>query len=233
MNHLHSPATLKCAMLLLACAMFIPLTAQNTKVVSDLGLWTGVEAEKEVKDDWTFSLKQELRLKTNISEVNNYFTQAGVRYKINRNFALEAKYRFTRNKKQDLTYENRSRYSLDLRYKGRLDFLTFDYRLRYQKEVESMRLFDMQEPYEKYVRNRIMVRYTDFKKFEPYLSGELFQLFRRYETPKFHYMRLEAGVRIETGELGEFKVAWGFNREFQTDNPATIYLIRVNYTFKL
>jgi hypothetical protein len=46
-------------------------------------------------------------------------------------------------------------------------------------------------------------------------------------------MRLEAGVRIETGELGEFKVAWGFNREFQTDNPATIYLIRVNYTFKL
>ena len=121
-----------------------PLEAQDTLVVSDLGLWTGVEVEKEVKDDWTFSVKQELRLKTNMSEINHYFTQAGIRYKINRNFSLEAKYRFTRNKKKDLTYENRSRYNLDLRYRGRLDFLTFDYRLRYQKEVESMRLFDIE-----------------------------------------------------------------------------------------
>ncbi|MGW8315445.1 MAG: DUF2490 domain-containing protein [Bacteroidales bacterium] len=233
MNHLYSHPTLKLLLLLLACGLFIPLSAQNTKVVSDLGLWTGVEVEKEVKDDWTFSLKQELRLKTNMSEVNNYFTQAGIRYKINRNFALEAKYRFTRNKKTDLSYENRSRYSLDLRYKGRLDFLTFDYRLRYQKEVESMRLFDMKEPYEKYVRNRITVRYTDFKKIEPYLSGELFQLFQQYEFPRFDYMRLEAGVRIETGDLGEFKLAWGFNREFQEVNPATLYVMRVNYTFKL
>lgn len=220
-------------MLLLLCRITTPLTAQDTMVVRDLGLWTGLELEKEVKDDWTFSVKQELRLKTNMSEVNNYFTQAGVRYKINRNFALEAKYRFIRNKKKDLTYENRSRYSLDLRYRGRLDFLTFDYRLRYQKEVESMRLFDMEEPYEKYVRNRISVRYTDFKKIEPFLSGELFQLFQRYETPRFHYMRLEAGIRFETGDLGTFKLAWGFNREFEEIYPSTFYIIRINYTFEL
>ena len=220
-------------LLLLASALSAPLSAQDTKVVRDLGLWTGVEIEKEVKDDWTFSLKQELRLKTNMSEVNNYFSQAGVRYKINRNFALEAKYRFTRNRKQDLSYENRSRYSLDLRYRGRLDFLRFDYRLRYQKEVDGMGLFDPEAPYEKYVRNRISVRYTDFKKIEPYLSGEFFQLFQRYETPRFHYMRLEAGTRIETGDLGEFKVAWGFNREFQAVQPATFFIVRVNYTFEL
>ena len=233
MNHLSKDLTRKFLMLLLACWLFIPLLAQNTKVVSDLGLWTGVEVEKEVKDDWTFSLKQELRLKTNMSEVNNYFTQAGVRYKINRNFSLAAKYRFTRNKKKDLSYQNRSRYSLDLRYKGRLDFLTFYYRLRYQKEVESMRLFDIEEPYEKYVRNRITVRYTDFKKIEPYLSGELFQLFQQYEFPRIDYMRIEAGIRIATGDLGEFKLAWGFNRELQEANPATFYAVRINYTFEL
>lgn len=226
------PIKISLMLWLLSC-IATPLAAQDTVAVRDLGLWTGVEVEKEVKDDWTFSVKQELRLKTNMSEVNNYFTQAGIRYKINRNFALEAKYRFTRNKKKDLTYENRSRYNLDLRYRGRLDFLTFDYRLRYQKEVESLRLFDMEEPYEKYVRNRISARYTDFKTIEPYLSWELFQLFQRYETPRFHYMRLEAGVRIETGDLGEFKLAWGFNREFKDFHPATVYMIRINYTFEL
>ena len=46
-------------------------------------------------------------------------------------------------------------------------------------------------------------------------------------------MRLEAGVRLETGDLGEFKLAWGFNREFQAVNPSTIYMIRINYTFEL
>ncbi len=201
--------------------------------MSDLGLWTGVEVEKEVKRDWTFSLKQELRLKTNMSEINNTFTQAGIRYRINRNFSLEAKYRFTRDKKKDQRYENLSRYSLDLRYRGRLDFLTFDYRLRYQKEVEGMNLFQMDLPYEKYVRNRLSVRYTDFKNVEPFISGELFQLFEQYAHPRFHYMRLEAGARIETGDLGEFKLAWGFNREFEEVNPAMFYMVRINYTFEL
>ena len=207
-----------------------PVKGQEGKVVRDLGLWTGAEVEKEVKN-WTFSLKQEMRLKTNMSEMNNYFTQVGIRYNISRNFALAAKYRYTRDKKSDGSYENRSRYNLDLRYRGRLDFVTIDYRLRYQKEVESMRLFDMQEPYAKYVRNRISVRYTDLRKLEPYISGEIFQLFRLYEFPRFHYYRIEAGIRVEPGNFGKFRIAWGFNREIHTDSPATIYMFRINYTY--
>ena len=218
-------------LLLLSGVFSLPARGQDTIVVNDLRLWTGVEVEKSVKKDWTFSLKQEIRLKTNISELNNYFTQAGVRYRINRNFALEAKYRFTRDKKRDGSYQNLSRYSLDLKYRGRLDFITLDYRFRYQKEVEGMRLFDSHEPYEKYARNRITLKYADFKKVEPYLSGEIFQLFQLYEFPRFHFMRFETGVRFDPGKIGEFKLGWGFNREINEPNPVTIYVIRVNYTY--
>jgi len=200
-------------------------------VVRDLGLWTGAELEKKVMKDWTFSLKQEVRLKTNMSEVNHFFTQAGVRYRINRNFALEAKYRYTRNRRNDGSYENRSRYSLDLRYRGRLDFITIDYRLRYQKEVESMRLLAHGEPFEKFVRNRLMFSYTDFKKITPYLYGESFQLFQLNMYPRFMYMRFETGIRYEPGEFGEFRLAWGFDREINVVDPATIFMIRVNYTY--
>ena len=207
-----------------------PVKGQESKVVRDLRLWTGVEVEKEVKN-WTFSLKEEMRLKTNISEINNYFTQVGIRYSISRNFALTAKYRYTRDKNSDGNYENRSRYNLDLRYRGRLDFITVDYRLRYQKEVESMRLFDLEEPYEKYVRNRISVRYTDLRKLEPYVSGEIFQLFMMYQLPRFHYYRIQAGISVEPGNFGEFRIAWGFNREISAVAPATIYMFRVNYIY--
>ena len=208
----------------------LSVSGQEGKVVRDIGLWTGAEIEKDVKE-WTFSLKQEVRLKTNMSEMNNYFTQAGIRYRISRNFALDAKYRFTRDKKSDGSYVNLSRYSLDLRYRGRLDFITIDYRLRYQKEVEGFRILDMNEPYEKYVRNRIRIRYTDLRKLEPYVSGEIFQLFRVNHFPQFHYYRIQAGVEVEPGNFGAFRLAWGFNREITATYPATIYMFRVNYTY--
>lgn len=211
--------------------MIHPLAAQETKVVRDLGLWTGVEIEKSFMKDWMFSLKQEIRLKKDVSEINNYFTQAGIRYRINRNFSLEAKYRFTRNRKSDESYETRSRYSFDLRYKGKLDFISVYYRLRYQKEVEGMNLLDSREPYEKYLRNRLSIRYNDFKKIEPYLSGEIFQLFELYQFPRYDYMRLLAGIRYKPGKIGEFNVAYGFNHELNTTLPATGYIIRVNYTY--
>jgi hypothetical protein len=222
--------TILLALLLLGLILF-EARGQETMVVRDLGLWTGAEVEKKVKKDWTFSLKEEIRLKTNMSEVNNFFTQAGVRYRINRNFALEAKYRVTRNKKKDGSYENLSRYSLDLRYRGRLDFITIDYRLRYQKEVEGMRLLAPGEPYEKYVRNRLTFRYTDFKKIEPYLSGETFQLFQLYQYPRLQFVRFETGVKYEPGDFGSLKLAWGFDREVNVTEPATFFLIRVNYTY--
>ena len=98
--------------------------SQEAKVVRDLHLWSGIYVEKTVARDWTFSLGQEFRFKHDISEINNYFTEAGLRYRINRNFALQTNYRFTRDKNKDNSYENLSRYNFDLRYKGKLDFLT-------------------------------------------------------------------------------------------------------------
>lgn len=214
-----------------AWLLVMPLTAQETKVVRDLGLWSGFAIEKSVKKDWTFSLKQEIRLKQDISELNNYFTQAGIRYRINQNFSLEGKYRFTRDRKRDGTYENRSRYSFDLRYKGNLDFISLYYRLRFQKEVEGTNLMDPQEPYEKYLRNRLSIRYNDLKKIKPYLSGEVFQLFELYQFPRYDYVRLLAGIRYKPGKIGEFNMAYGFNRELNSPLPATFYIIRINYTY--
>lgn len=209
----------------------LPLVGQDSKVVSDLGLWTGVAVEKSLKKDWTFSLKQEVRFKEDISKFNNVFTQAGVRYRLNRNFALEGKYRLTWDKKDEGNFELKSRYSLDLRYKGRLKFISIYYRLRYQKEVEGMDLLSLDVPYEKYLRNRLTVRYTDFKKFEPYVSAEIFKLFEPNSDPRYHYWRFFAGLRYEPGDFGSFQLAYGFNHELNSDLPATYYLLKLNYTY--
>lgn len=208
-----------------------PLAGQESKVIKDLGLWTGASIEKTVKKDWTFSLKQEMRLKENVSALNKVFTQVGVRYRINRNFALEGKYRITWDKKDEGSMETLSRYSFDLRYRGKLDYISIYYRLRYQKEVEGMELFDLKQPYEKYLRNRISVRYTDFEKFKPYVSAELFQLFELYQYPSFHYMRFLAGVRYEPAERSTFNLAYGLNHELNSELPGNYFIFKLNYTY--
>ena len=211
--------------------VFILVAAQETKVVRDLQLWTGLKVAKTFAKDWTISLEEEFRFKNNISQVNHYFTEAGLRYGINKNFSLGAAYRFTRDQKKDSSYVNQSRYHFDLRYKGKIDFLTLSYRVRYQKESGELEVFDASVPYARYFRNRLGIRMNSLKYIEPYATAEIFQVFTPYFSPEFYYYRIVAGVGIEPGNIGEFKLAWGFNREFSATNPAMIYMFRVNDTY--
>ena len=207
------------------------LIAQETKVVRDLQLWTGAAIEKSWKD-WSFTLTEEIRFKQNISEINNFFTEAELRSRINKNFALEGGYRFTRDKNSDGSYDNLTRYNLDLRFRTSLDPVSIHYRLRYQKEVEGFNLMDPTVDYEKYVRNRIRIRYDKYIRIKPYLSAELFRLFRPDFYSELHYIRVLGGIRYEAGKVGLFNVAFGFNREFEENNPAMIYQFKVNYTYQ-
>jgi hypothetical protein len=210
----------------------LPLQGQDVKVVRDLHLWTGVQIEKELARDWTVSLGEEIRFKHDISEINNYLTEAGLRYRITRDFALEGQYRYTRDKKKDQSYENLSRYALDLRYTGRLDPVSLRYRLRYQKEVEGFKFFDQQVPYEKYLRHRLIVRYEDLGRFKPFVSSEVFQVFRKGEDARYEYIRILGGLRYRLGKAGEIDGAYGFNRELGGAQPAMIYTLKVQYTYK-
>ena len=208
------------------------MTAQETKVIKDLRLWTGAKIEKTFAKDWKVSLEQEIRFKENISEINNTFTEAGMRYRISKNFALGAGFRYTWDKKQDSTYQGYSRYNIDLRYKGKLNYLNIYYRLRYQREVEDFAIFDLSAPYVKQLRHRVSIRLTSLKHIAPYVSGEIFQIFTPYTDPQFGYYRIVAGILYEPGRIGEFNVAWGFNRELSSSQPAMIYMFKVNYTYK-
>ncbi len=213
-------------------AVFMQLSAQDTKVVQDLQLWTGAGIEKTWRKTWTLSLEEEIRFKQDISEINNFFTEAGLQYRINKNFALEGGYRYTRDRKSDGSYETLTRYNLDLRYKGRLDFITIYYRLRYQKEVEGFNLLDQAADFEKYVRHRIRIRYNDLQKIKPYVSAELFQLFRPDYNAELEYIRVVGGLVYEPGKIGSFDFGFGFNREFADLEPAMIYQFKVRYKYQ-
>jgi len=206
--------------------------AQEVKVVQDLNLWSGVTLEKSFLKDWTISVKQEVRLEKDISQLNNFFTQAGLEYDINKNFSLEGKYRYIRNRKADGTSENNSRYTADIKYKGDINHFTVNYRLRYQKKVDNMRVFIAREPYEKYLRQRITINYNKLKGIRPYISAEIFQHYELHEFSYYDQLRILAGVRYEPKNIGQFNFAYGFERELNTVLPCTCFLLKINYTYK-
>jgi len=206
-------------------------SAQEYKIVRDMHLWSGVKLEKSFGKDWSVFVAEELRLKHDISEINNHLSETGLRYRINKNFALEGQYRITRNKKKAGNYETLTRYAFDFRYKGKLDFISLHYRIRYQKEVEGWNLIDPELPYEKYLRNRITLRYNQFGRIIPYISGEVFQLFEPNRIAKYDNVRVLGGLKYRHYKAGEINLAYGFNRELNSIQPAMIYLLKLNYSY--
>ena len=220
-------------LIILLLCLTRPGSAQDNKVVRDLRLWTGAKIEKDFGKNWRLSLEEEIRFKENISEINNILTEAELRYRINKNFYLNAGFRYTSDRNDDGSYDGLARNHFSLQYRRRLEFITFEYRLKYQREVEAVKLFERDPPYEKVFRNRLGVRITRLDRVQPYASGEILQVFTPYLSSLHDYWRFVMGVRMQPGKIGEIKLGWGFNREFGVDQPAMIYMIRMNYTYSL
>jgi opacity protein-like surface antigen len=209
-----------------------PASGQDTKVVRDLKLWTGAGIEKSVGKDWKFTLEEEFRFQKNATQVGEYFTELGLEYRVDRNISLEAGYRYARNRKKNDSFEERSRYNVDLNYEGNTYYFSFRARARYTKEVEGLLILDPTISYEKYFRTRIEIRYNRLGSLEPYVSGEVFQLSEMFEYPKYDKFRLMGGVRLDAGRPGDINIGYGMIRELNALFPYTYYLLKINYTYK-
>lgn len=218
--------------LLLLIMLAAPALGQETKVISDLKVWTGAAIEKSFGKDWKISLEEEVRFQKNASMIGEYFTEAGVEYRVDKNISIATAYRYARNRKKNDSFENRSRYNFDLNYEGNTYFFSVRARVRYQKEIEGMQLLDNTIPYEKYFRTRVELRYNRLGRLVPYIHGELFQLHEMFEYPAFDKYRLMGGLRLDAGRSGDINIGYGMIRELNTYMPYTYYLLKLNYTFE-
>ncbi len=161
--------------LLLALLPFCasPLLAQDSTVVRDFELWTGVQLEKSFLDKkLEFGLTQEFRFDDNATSINNFFTELQGDYTLFDGFSLGAGYRFIRNNRSD-GYRSEGRFFLDANYKHKIDRLKISYRLRYQHQSALGDVVD-DDVYNKY-RLRLKFNYNIPNwKLDPYFSMEGF-----------------------------------------------------------
>jgi len=122
--------------LVVAVLINVSLFSQSEK---DLSNWTSLLVRYEIDDNWDIGLEGQLRLKANISKVDEYFSELSIRRKLIKGFRLAIAIRYIR-ENDDMGgvqgYENHFRLHLDAVYKHKVGDLRLGYRIRFQNKDE-------------------------------------------------------------------------------------------------
>ncbi|HKJ80006.1 MAG TPA: DUF2490 domain-containing protein [Prolixibacteraceae bacterium] len=207
----HQKLTVCLGVLLLLSCLVSALHAQETKIVSDLCLWTEIKAEKELSD-FSFSVSQHLRFHKNITGFDDYISEAAVEYSINKNFEIGVAGRYTRNNHYNEIAENDYRYDLFFQFDKKIsERIKFYSRLKYQKEFYGSGVFNrFLHYYETTYRYRAKIGWEKSDGHRFYTSAEIFRLTKKLREPFWDKYRLWLGDDLSS-EIGDFDLAFGLN----------------------
>lgn len=209
-------------------------TAQEFKVTSDLGLWTEITLSKEILNDFTLSTNQHLRLNRNFKNLDDWITEIGLEYKIDKNFALGADARYNKNYHYNEPAQNDYRYNFDLNYDGRIatNFKIY-YRIRYQKEFYGNSVFNEYLDYfESTFRHQFKLKFDKNDRSKIYGSAEIFRQTKKAGKATFNKYRVWIGDEI-TLFSEVLNLAFGYEHQLNNANPYTYYLVRIKYEISL
>ena len=204
---------------------------------SDLASWNGLEVKYKLNKKWAFSLEGQLRLKEDISTIDNYFTQFNTEYKFIKNFKLVGAVRYIRendNKGNIQGYENHFRFNIDALYKHEIGNFELGYRLRYQNKnelgvSESEGDFPNQN-----IRFKTGIAYNIKNwKLDPKFSAEIFNRFQEGKDNGFNKYRITLGTDYKINDSGKIKVYYRVEKQLNVDFPDTTNIIGLKYTYSI
>ncbi|MBD3639031.1 MAG: DUF2490 domain-containing protein [Crocinitomicaceae bacterium] len=223
---------------LVVAILFLPLCgfAQNSYKV-DAHLWTGLQLNLPVNKDLGLTFETQTRYFKNITSLRQAYGELSANYDLPKGLDLSAAYRYSRVNKEDY-FENNNRFCLDFLYNFNLtDALDWKVRFRYQHSFNRLRVInDINPDKEHLLRLKLRVRYQhpEFKRIQPFLSGELFYNFEPPVPGTFlDTYRFRTGLLFDLPDRHEISIFYMFENEFR-DEPERnhIYSIQYAYTFK-
>lgn len=205
---------------------------------TDFESWSSITLEYKPNKKLTFALEGELRLKNNLSEIDQYFTHLNIDYELFKNFELGVGLRYIRN--NDIRgkiqgYENHFRFNLDLSYKHKIGAISFKHRIRYQNKNE----LGISSSEGDYANQHIRFKSTlTFKiknwRLDPVFSAEIFNHFEKGEENGFDKYRLAIGTNYKLKKLGKIGLFYRVESALNVMFPkiTNIFMLKYTYTIK-
>ncbi|MFT7035281.1 MAG: hypothetical protein ACJA2S_003803 [Cyclobacteriaceae bacterium] len=195
---------------------------ESSETENEFNTWMELKLKKKINRKFSFYVAPQLRL-TEVSTLDKYLLETGVKYKLNKNMSIGALYRFTGDQKSDHT-DYYHRYGLDFKAYDKFGRFEPEVRLRYSNITDFN-----DDSSEKYMRYKGLVVYDIPKcKFTPFISAEAFQ---QPSTDGFKKIRYGVG--------GEFKLPNGnyigmsYRIDYYLDKFKNSHILGLNYKIKL
>ena len=218
--------------------LFILITSTGfSQTVKDFETWSAIGIEYKLTKKWDFGLEEQLRLKNNSSEVDEYFTQLNINYEAFDNFEFGGGLRYIKvNDNQGNTqgYENHFRFHLDASYKHKINNFSLKYRLRYQNKNELGVSNSNGDYANQHIRFKTSIGYNIKRwKLDPTFSAEIYNHFEEGKENGFDKYRLTVGTTYKMKKTGKFKLFYRVEKKINVVYPKTIDIIGFSYTYIL
>lgn len=219
-------------MLLLSFSLPVQAQTEKTLEVRDLETWSSIQVEYKLNKNWEFQLEEQLRLKSNSSEIGQYFTEFMATYSFPNKIKLAAGLRYIRDNDTEgkiQGYEEHFRYQLDASYQHKVNQLTFKYRLRYQNRQEFSFSESLNKDAVQKMRLKVSADYG-FKnwKLDPQLSAEIFNQLSGSQSG-FDAFRITAGTDYKIKKFGKIGAFYRLERELNVSYPKSTHIIGLEY----
>tara|TARA_R110001583_G_scaffold1670_1_gene12982 strand:+ start:1331 stop:2032 length:702 start_codon:yes stop_codon:yes gene_type:complete len=205
---------------------------------SDLANWTTIELKYKLNKKWNFGIEEQLRLKEDISTIDEYFTQLNTEYSITKSFKLGGGFRYIRendNVGKVQGYKNHFRFQVDASFKQKINDFSIKYRLRYQNKNE-LGVSNSEGDYaNQHIRFKTSIGYNIKNwKLDPEFSAEIFNHFETGKENGFDKYRLTLGTEYKIKKIGTLGVYYRIEKELNETIPETTNIIglKYSYTFK-
>lgn len=208
--------------------------AQEVVTKRDIGARVGVGLSRKFINPFKFEFTQDIRLEDDFSKVASFVTDAGLAYKIDKNFSIGTHIRYVGNRKKDDFFYHDLRNDYDLNFKIKLgDRFKLKYRLKFQKtygNLMTMNLvkYDPKENKSNF-RNKLQVEY-EIGEHTLFLSFELFREYKLFKRPEFNKMRINLGD-VFGFKKGDFTTGLSYELDWSDSTPLHFFFLKLYYNF--
>lgn len=225
---LNSIANYCCSFL---CLNLLLIPDSRAKGQDDAGFWASISVQHRITRELTVSVSEQLRLYQNMSDVEQFFTDAGLEYALSKSFRVSVNYRLA--SKNRLTYYGtRHRFYADLSYRKKIKPLSFVLRQRFQEQIEQMNSSENGRIPEWYSRSKVALRYDLDKKYRPYIATEFYFLLddAKESHRQFDKVRYEAGIDYEFNRRHSLNVFYMIQKDL-IKKEVRDFIVGTGYTY--
>lgn len=221
--------------LLLFFFCFYSLQIFAESIPKDAALWTTFSIDKKITRRWAIGFDQEFRLNNNVSNIDLFYSNLGISYRVN-SFKFSLVYRFINKNRDNDFYSKRHRVYFDAAYRYKLNKWTLGYRFRTQGQLKDYYSSDDGKYVESNLRHKIDISY-DMDKFTPYFGAEYFY---QLNSPGFkegnnlwNSYRYFLGCDYEINRMHSVSLYYMVQHDFNTNNPMDTYIVGAGYGINL